>query len=98
MSSNEYFSFRKLISSSLIRFIYIIGAIFVTLMALAVMFGAIPYAGGFVNFLAGIFFLVLGNLMWRVTCEVWMVFFGIHDRLSSIEVEVKRSGTLVKQS
>jgi len=28
--------------------------------------------------------LVVGNIVWRVACELWVVLFGIHDELVSL--------------
>jgi hypothetical protein len=33
---------------------------------------------------AGVGLLILGNLVWRVFCELWVVLFGIHAELASI--------------
>jgi hypothetical protein len=30
---------------------------------------------------------ILGNLVWRVLCEIWIVLFNIHNLLGSIERE-----------
>jgi hypothetical protein len=37
----------------------------------------------------GIMLLVLGNIMWRIVCEVEMVVFHIHDLVKSLENELR---------
>jgi len=98
MESGEYFSFKKMISSTLIKIIYVIGAVLITIFGIVAMFGVLPYSSGIVNVLWGLVILVLGNLIWRVTCEIWIVIFGIHDRLVSIESEIKKSGSSFNKS
>jgi len=40
--------------------------------------------------LIGIGLIVFGNLLWRLLCEAWILLFGIHDTLGSIERHLKR--------
>lgn len=32
--------------------------------------------------------VIVGNLVWRVLCEIWIVLFNIHNLLGSIEGEL----------
>ena len=75
----EYQQFSKMISVSIIRYVYSFGSIFLTI-------------GIFVAMIAGqlefIFFVLLitfGNLFWRLICEAWILFFRIHESLVAIE-------------
>ena len=38
----------------------------------------------------GAFLLVLGNLVWRILCEGWIVLFVIHEKLADIESSTRR--------
>jgi hypothetical protein len=96
MTSQDYFSFKSMISLSLIKTIYIIGAIIVTLWGVYLLFGGSNAGGTLLSVLAGIITLVFGNIMWRVTCEIWIVFFSIHERLGSIETEIKSGKSPVR--
>ncbi len=96
MDSNSFLSFDKMISQSLIKFIYVLGAIFITLFGVLRLFGIIPGIGGaFVGILTGLVVIIFGNLMWRVTCEIWILFFSMHDKLVKIEDNTKTTGERV---
>ncbi|MBN2794747.1 MAG: DUF4282 domain-containing protein [Clostridia bacterium] len=79
-----FFSFRTMISSKLLKLMYVLGMIAITLgTAYAVMEDLSPNIwftlGGF----------VISQLIWRVTCEGFILFFSINDILASIERELK---------
>ena len=75
----DFFSFRKMVSTVIIKVIYLFGALGLTI-------------GGIITpfidddlILAGIGALTLGNFLWRIICEAWILLFSIHDILGSIE-------------
>lgn len=76
----DFFGFRKMVSSTLIKFIYIVGMIFLTIAGIYMLFG---------NVLLGLGIIIIGNLLWRVVCEGWIVLFSIHDILGSVERSLK---------
>jgi len=99
-----FFSFRMLISPIVIKIIYVLGLLGLTIggivmikMGLDVMslsaeklniFGIeVSYNE---QILIGIGLIVFGNLLWRLLCEAWILLFGIHDTLGSIERHLKR--------
>lgn len=93
-----YFTFESMISSSLIKVTYVIGMLFITIGSLAYAgIGIYNYAnapeglrqaldnaliGHAVFGFAG---LVLGNLVWRVLCETWILLFSLHDHIVAID-------------
>lgn len=85
----NFISFRKMITPQIIKAVYIIGACLITLFGLAMIFTGgnlscfIP--GGA---LTGIIFLLFGNLLWRISCELVILFFRINDTLSEIEKNI----------
>ena len=89
----EFISFRKMITLQIIQIIYIIGAICITLAALFIMFGGggmfMYGGGGLASFLIGLIYLVLGNIFFRVWCELIIVFFRINKTLTNIENNTK---------
>ena len=100
-SDGGYFSFRKFISPTLIKIIYVLGAIFITIGGIVAMASPAAqittgYAAPVVqssqglNIVLGLFAIFFGNLMWRVICESWIVLFNMRDLLASIEKESKR--------
>ena len=83
----RYFSFTDMISTSIIRGMHILGFIGITLGGIGVVFT------GFFGerreptevVLIGFAILIFGNLLWRLICEAWILFFRIHESLVSIE-------------
>jgi len=78
----DFFDFRKMISVQIIKILYVIGVIAITIGGIVMLFiGDLA--------LAGLGILIIGNLLWRVICEGWILVFSIHDLLSSIESNTK---------
>ena len=96
MEFNKFITFEELITPQAITIVYIIGAILITLVSLALMAGGIvmpqyggysssnPFSGG-VLILIGLIYLIFGNLFWRMLCEFLIVIFKINDTLESIK-------------
>jgi len=78
----DFLSFRKMVSMSLLKFLYIIVAVGITIG------GAITLLRGGVW--QGLIAIVIGNLIWRVVCELWILLFSIHKTLVSIEENLKK--------
>jgi len=84
---SRFTSFDKLIATSLIKLLYWIG---IVLIVIGVLVGAL---GGFANgFGSGLVSLIvapiggiLGIIFWRFLCEVYIVIFGMYDRLGEIQ-------------
>jgi hypothetical protein len=75
----------------LIRIFYVIGLIWITGWGALAILGAIEtraYFGSnelmWLSILWGVAILVLGNLLWRILCELVILLFNIHGHLSSI--------------
>lgn len=84
---SDYFAFRKMITPALIKALYVIGALSISVVGLITFFTksgdkTLGINGGP---LIGILLLVVGNLVWRVYCELVIIFFSIHERLVGIE-------------
>src|SRR4030095_8623108 len=92
-----YFSFQKLITPRFVRFIYVVGLLAMTVggIGLAVWAGlglrsaTIPTRMGVYYIAIGAAVAIVGNLVWRVLCEIWIVLFNIHNLLGSIESEIR---------
>ncbi len=90
---SDYFSFQKCITSSFVKASYFLG--FLALTAGGIGFAAwagmrlyeasIPRALGWYYVAGGLGILLVGNLVWRVFCEIWIVLFNIHARLVSLD-------------
>lgn len=83
-------SFEKMIAPSLIRILYWVGIVIIAVGVLAQIFGGVGMMGhgfggsGFGQILMSLVGGVFAVLVWRVTCELWIVLFGIFDRLGEI--------------
>ncbi len=69
-------NFRKMFSMSLLKLLYIISAIFITLMGIVILL--------FARFFAGLLYMVFGNLIIRIVYEFMILVFSIHDNLTQI--------------
>jgi hypothetical protein len=86
---SRFWGFDRLLGGSLIKIVYYIGLVGI---ALWVLFGLVSsirmmdYAAG--TGLSGLLITLVGALFglvfWRVTCELWLIIFQIHDRLGEI--------------
>ena len=92
-----YFSFQKLITPRFVKFIYAVGLLAMTAggIALAVWAGlglrsrTLPTRMGVYYIAIGAASAILGNLVWRVLCEIWIVLFNIHSLLGVIASETR---------
>ena len=89
----EYLSFRKFITPAAIQVIFWIGVVGIVISTLVGMFtgGLLHGAGGFVvsffvSLIAGIAFLFL----WRVYCELIILWFKIYEELDGIRRNTTR--------
>ena len=87
----EFLQFDNMITPSIIKFVFWIGA------ALSVLFGIIqifagaasPYGGG-AQVISGLFTMVLGPFIMRIYCELLIVFFKIQETLQEINNKTPR--------
>jgi hypothetical protein len=92
-----FFSFQRLFSADFIRLLYFAGMIVITLSGIFMILGMakglgfdIPVVARIPEKVQGAFLLVLGNLVWRILCEGWIVLFVIHEKLADIESNTRR--------
>lgn len=86
----DYLFLNKMITPSVITFIYWLLLIAVVLASIGKMFGMGmgPFGGGgfsFGNFIGGLIFLVIGSVGVRVWCELVIVFFKMNENLENIK-------------
>jgi hypothetical protein len=92
-----YFSFRKVITTYFVRTVYALGFILLTAAGLGVATWAglrlnaqtIPTRTGIYYLAAGAGFVLVGNLVWRMICEFWLLLFNMHALLASMEKQIK---------
>jgi len=88
-----YFSFEKYITSSFVKAVYFLGFLALTAggiglagwAAMRLYEASIPRELGWYYVASGVGILLVGNLVWRVFCEIWVVLFNIHARLVSLD-------------
>lgn len=85
----DFFSFKMFITRPFIKIIYVIGAVLLTIGSIASMILGVSTYGGGMAIIYSLLMLILGNIGWRITCEVWIVFFRMHDILKSIDDSLK---------
>ena len=135
-----FFSFRTMITATLIKFLYVIGMLIITLAGVYII--AQPFINGpnivgpliekaqgamreqgvpslkeaaatvapatapapsqdppsndardteeaVIRIIAGLALIILGNIFWRIQCELLIILFSVHEILGSMEAELK---------
>ncbi|NOX82808.1 MAG: DUF4282 domain-containing protein [Alphaproteobacteria bacterium] len=84
---NRFRTFDKLIATSLIKLLYWIGIVVIALSVLAGVLGG--FSQGFTSGIASLVLAPLagaiGVIFWRFLCEIYIVIFGMYDRLGEIQ-------------
>jgi hypothetical protein len=85
MKFSDFFTFEKFVAPTLIKFVYWIGLFLIALSTLAGITGMSMFGGygggGIGGSLVALLVGAMFALLWRVVCEVWIVFFSMNDRL-----------------
>jgi len=84
---SRFTTFDKLIATGLIKVLYWIG---IVLIAIGTLFGMFAgFSNGVMSGLGSIIVApiggVIGVIFWRFLCEIYIVVFGMYDRLGNIE-------------
>ncbi|GAB4571728.1 MAG: hypothetical protein Tsb008_03290 [Rhodothalassiaceae bacterium] len=90
-------SFDRLIAPVVIKAIYWIGLVLITIGAIIGFFSSFSvmgysFATGLGQMLLSVIGFAVGVLVWRVLMEVYIVFFNIHDRLTEIRDRLGKDG------
>ena len=87
----DIFSFDKLLTPLIIKLVYYVGFVLITIGGVVAAFGALfmPFGGGLGTALLTLIGTIFGLIGWRITIEVTIVFFGIFDRLGEIRNELR---------
>ena len=95
-----YFSFERMITTTFVKVLYFLGFIAITAAGVALALWAglklndatIARDLGWRYVAAGVAMVILGNVIWRVFCELWVVLFGIHSELLSLRYSSNLNG------
>ena len=80
-----FFSFRLMIAPILIKIIYVLGMIGVTIYGIVLIVEGAESSYHEELVYIGLLVIIFGNLIWRLICEGWILMFRMHDALVSIE-------------
>lgn len=82
----RFVTFDKLIATTLIKILYWIGIVFIVLGTLFGMFSGFGdgFASGIGRLVLAPIGGIIGLIVWRFLCEIYIVIFGIYDRLGDI--------------
>jgi len=85
--NEDFFSFRTMVSPTILKFVYVLGLAAITLAGAAMLFAGIKGSGSdqMIALGSGLGLILIGNLLWRIICESSMLLFSIHGLLRSIE-------------
>ena len=94
---NDFFSFKTMITTIIIKILYIIGAVIITLASL---YGIMQsagnhYGGGGLMALYALLLLIFGNVFWRMFCEGAIILFSIHENLVQINHNTRQGMSTV---
>lgn len=88
----DLLSFDKMIALPAIKILYWLGLLCVAIYGLASVF-----QGGFHNILIGFSLIIVGAVLWRITCEAAILLFGIYDRLGDIRNAIVKENKNIKK-
>jgi len=78
----DFLTFRLMVTPIIIQVVFWLGIIGIVLSALAQFTSRSP--------LVGLLTLVIGPLLWRVLCELYILLFRIHNSLSDIKNDLRQ--------
>lgn len=108
MPEEQFLNFRKLISASLIKGLYLAGAGLIV--STSVLWASYPFVNHYtansaepytpadgLHIIGAVALFTVGNLLWRLLCEAWILLFSVHEILASIEKNIKTQVGLAEE-
>ena len=100
-----YFSFERMITTGFVKVVYFLGFLAITAAGVALAMWAgmqlndarIDRMLGWRYVAAGVGLVVIGNVVWRVFCELWVVLFEIHAELVSVRYGLNLNALRVRE-
>jgi len=80
MDVKEFLSFETMVTPKIIKIFYIVVAGLMALGTLIAAFGAL-FSGSFGTFLIALVAGIVGQVVFRMTCESMIIFFKLHGEL-----------------
>ena len=84
-----FFNFNWMISTYLLQFLYVVGLIVITVVSIYLIVNGVEQEQCF-SIGLGAVLLIFGNILWRILCELWILFFSIHDLICEIAIKLRR--------
>ena len=82
----DFLTFRKFMTPVFIQVIFWIGVAGIIILGFVSLIAGLSSSGGAVSGVLGFFLgIPIGLVLWRVYCEILMVFFRMLERLESID-------------
>lgn len=96
----DFLSFKTMITLKIIQIMYVVIAVIITIAGLVTMFSGGGSRGGYGGyggygslmpggFFGGLLIIIFGNVIWRIWCELIIVFFRINKSLNNIDDKTK---------
>lgn len=93
-AGDDFLSFKKMVTTSLIKWLYILGMIVVSGLGLFMFVaGSNTLFGGEIFIFTGLVVIIFGNLVWRIMCESWIISFSLHETAVSILEEIRSNSS-----
>lgn len=88
----DFLSFRTMITLTIMQILYGVGAALITLFGLISMFRSNSEYGSCLpgGFFVGLLIIIIGNVLFRVWCEIIIVLFRINKTLTNIDANTKK--------
>lgn len=90
----DFLAFKSMIALKIMQAVYLLVAVLITLGGIMLMLkGNDRYDDGLIpgGFLSGVLVILIGNVIWRIWCELLIVFFTINRSLHQIEKNTKKN-------
>lgn len=96
-SFGDLFQFEKMVAPTVLKIVYWLGLVGIVIYLLVAMAGALTMmdynaATGLGTMLLAIVGAAFAVLFWRIMIEVYMVLFGIHERLGEVRDRLNERG------
>ena len=88
----EFLTFRRMVTPVVIQALFWIGVVLTTVIGIVEVVAGITGTDGGLLVLSGMFVLLIGPLIVRISCELLMVVFRISDTLTDIKDNMSSEG------
>jgi len=87
---DDVVTLERMLGKRIIRTMYFVGAVLYTIGAISVLVWSINEKAPWIVILAIIFYGIIGNVVWRLSCELWILLYYMHEKLTSIDKALNR--------